>query len=113
MLPRKSRLTKGKDFKEVARKAKSIHSHLFLIKALFSPEVTTRFGIIVSTKVSKKATIRNRIKRQVREIIRRELPRVKNNYNVMIIVKDSIINKNFQELAKDLSNLLIKSHLLK
>ena len=45
-----------------------------------------RFGIVISTKVTKKAVLRNKIKRQIRDVLKKKLPnwngkRNTNDYN--------------------------------
>jgi len=55
--------------------------------------------IIISNKVARLATRRNRLRRQIREAVR---PR----RNLIIITKPSIINKNFHEIKAELSRLL-------
>lgn len=112
MLPKAHRLTRESDFKKIAKEAKSVHSRLFLLKKLSSLEKQTKFGIVISTKVSKKATIRNKVKRQTREIIHLNLPQIKPNYKVVIIVKNNIVDKDYQEIEKDLESILKKAKLI-
>ena len=56
--------------------------------------------IIVSTKVSKKATERNKIKRRIREIIRDRSQKTGQNYK--IYVNPSAKNLSYQELEKEI-----------
>lgn len=73
MLPKKNRLQKKKDFEKVFANGKGFRQDLLFLKAAKSGLETFRFGIIVSKKISKSAVKRNRVKRQLREIIRRQL----------------------------------------
>ncbi|MBU1131483.1 ribonuclease P protein component [Patescibacteria group bacterium] len=108
MLPKVNRLTKESDFKKIARGAKPTHSKFFILKKLPSTEKDTKFGIVISAKISKKATIRNKIRRQAGEIIRKNLSNTNTGYNTMIVVKNSILDKDFEEIKKDLESLLQK-----
>lgn len=69
-----------------------------------------RFGISISKKLIN-AVGRNKIKRQIREIIS------KNNYekifNCIIIVRKSYLENNFKENEKDLLFILKKLNLIK
>lgn len=50
---------------------------------------------MVSTKVSKNAVERNKIKRRLREIIRKETLFLKNGYDYVFIVKKPSVNTSF------------------
>jgi len=63
-----------------------------------------RFRIIVSLKVSKKAVIRNKIKRRIREILRQF--DVKQGYDIVVITNKEIIGKSFQEIKKRISQII-------
>lgn len=64
------RLLKPSEFKHVFEKRQSAHNAHFGIYAVKNTVGHARVGLVVSKKVSKKAVIRNRIKRQVRESFR-------------------------------------------
>ncbi len=69
------------------------------------PEV--RVGIVVSKKVGK-AVVRNRVKRRVREIVRKShLPPAE----LMIIARPEAAEASYAELARDFYELLKKSGL--
>jgi len=112
MLPKGNRLVKESDFKEVAKRAKPIHSQFFILKKISSLQQDTAFGLVLSAQVSKKAVVRNKIRRRTREILRPLLPVIKPGFKVMLMVKISIIDKNFQEIKNDLEDLLKKSGLI-
>jgi len=69
-----------------------------------------KFGISVSKKLGN-AVVRNKIKRQIREIIS------KNNYekkfNCIIIVRKSFLENNFNQNLEDLNYILKKIKIIK
>ena len=72
MLKKVNRLAKAKDIKSAFAKGRSFFTPFFSIK--FSPRpLEKRFAVVVSTKVYKKAVDRNRLKRIVREYLRKHL----------------------------------------
>jgi ribonuclease P protein component len=73
----------------------------------------SRFGIIVSAKISKKAAIRNKIKRQIREIIRLQLQNIKSGQDNAIIVLAPIISENYQTIEKELNQIFKRLRLYK
>ncbi len=72
MLAREFRLSKTLDIRRVFQRGSSCASPFFSIKFLRNPSPTSgfRFAVIVPNKISKKAVVRNRIKRRLREMVR-------------------------------------------
>lgn len=112
MLPRAHRLTKETDFKLLAQEGQSFYSPLFTIKILKAKDADSRFGVVISAKVSKKAVVRNKIKRRITEIIRLALPKIKSGFDVMILVKTVVAEKNYQEIKEDIEKLFKKANIL-
>jgi len=73
----------------------------------------TRVGFVVSKKVHKRATKRNRIKRLMRENIRlmfknNEADIINQYQSLIFYAKDSILDKNIEEIRKTILILLDK-----
>jgi len=105
MLPKLYRLSKKSDFDTVFQKGRSRALRYFFIRWQSTERVHPRIGIIVSNKVSKKATIRNTLKRRIREIIwnmYRELQSV----DIIIIAKVQSVNASYEHIQQDLYNIL-------
>ena len=112
MLKPANRLAKEQDFKLLARKGKPAYCDLFSARVLPNNLRASRFGIVISAKVSKKATIRNLIKRRLTEVIRLNLDKIKPGFDVMILVKGAAVGKNYQQLQESLAGLFDKARLL-
>lgn len=97
---------KTKDFENVFRGGKAKAGKLVFLKFLKNNLNISRFGWVVSLKISKKAAIRNKIKRKLREIVRHNLSNIKPGFDIIIVAKPEIINKNYQDIKNDLENLL-------
>ena len=65
-----------------------------------------RFRVIVSKKIEKSAVNRNRLRRQIYEILRTNDQKHHENYDLILIPKKNIPKENFQTLQTDLKNLL-------
>jgi len=100
MLKKSNRITKDKEFDRAFKIGQSFYTKLFGIKAASNGLEINRLGVLISTKVSKKAVIRNKVKRQVREIIQKELPNLKNGKDLVIIVFSQILGKKFEEIKE-------------
>ncbi|MFA6382429.1 MAG: ribonuclease P protein component [Candidatus Buchananbacteria bacterium] len=113
MLSAPNRLTKDRDFKKIRALGKAVFSPYFRLKYLANGQEQSCFAAVVSTKISKKAVIRNRLKRQIREIIRLNLAKIKPGYNVVISPQPKALGQDFQGLKGELAFLFDKARLLK
>ena len=66
--PKATRLLSGREFQDVFDHRKVCSNPLFRIH--YAPAETARLGLAVSKRVSPKAVVRNRIRRQIRESFR-------------------------------------------
>lgn len=72
----------------------------------------TRIGISVSQKVSKRAVVRNRIKRQIRAALHQLLPRLTPGWQLVIVVKPGAVQCDYEEFLRELEQLLINAEVL-
>lgn len=76
------------------------------------PERPTQIGISISQKVSKRAVVRNRIKRQIRAALCHLLPRLMNNWQVVVVVHPDAIECDYWEFLRELEQLLTRAEVL-
>lgn len=112
MLSKKYRLQKDKDFDLVFKKGKNLGSKFLFLKLRKNGLEISRFGFILSKKISKNATVRNKIKRRLREIIRKELGNIKSGFDIVIVAKPTIVGKDYLETREEVGGLLKKAGLL-
>lgn len=89
---------RNKEFDRAFKLGQSFYSRILGVKAVDNELGISRFGILISTKVSKKAVIRNKIKRQIRAVLHAEMPKLKTGKDLVIIVFPQILDKKFQEI---------------
>ena len=65
------------------------------------------YGITVPKKIGK-ATIRNKIKRQIKNIITTNEIDIQNNFKYVIIIKEATLELNYQKIKNELLNLFKK-----
>lgn len=113
-LPKAHRLKHWRDFRMVYRKGKRFHGkHLVLIALEHSRESQPiQIGISISRKVSKKAVVRNRLKRRLRHICRLSLPEMKPQWQLIIIVRSSAVRCEYEDFLRELKQLLINAEVL-
>jgi len=74
----------------------------------------TRVAVVVSKKVHKSAVTRNRIRRRIFEIIRRNIDQITTPSDIVITVfDDSLADISHDKLETDIKGLLNKSQLIK
>jgi ribonuclease P protein component len=104
MLKKIYRLTKDKDFNRVFKEGHSSFNKMVGIKAVENGKGYSRFGILVGVKVSKKAILRNKIKRQIREIIKLDIKNIKSGFDYVIICLPAIVGKSYEEIEESFRN---------
>ncbi len=112
MLPKENRLVRKPDFEKVKEKGEKFQSHLFGLLVFPNEEDVSRFGFVISTKLSKKAVKRNRVKRILREQVRLSLPKIKNGFDVIFLGKKALLEVSYKEIGKEIKRLFKKSGLL-
>ncbi|MDD3032766.1 MAG: ribonuclease P protein component [Candidatus Pacebacteria bacterium] len=110
MLKRENRLTKKKDFERVYKKGRGIKTDSLFLKILENEQEITRIGIVISKKVSKRAVIRNKIKRRIREIVKKSS--LKPGFDLIIVTYPQIKEKDFQQLEEEINQLFKKAKCL-
>jgi len=110
MLPKENRLKKRKDFERVLTKGEIKGNDLLVLKKIENGLQVSRFGFIVSRKISNKAVVRNKIKRRLREIVRVFLKekRIMSGYDVVVFAKKGIEKQDFWVIKEKTKDLLKK-----
>ena len=72
------------EFRRIYRKGKSLVSPQMVLYWQKNRQGQSRLGITVSTKLGK-AVVRNRVRRQLREMYRLHLPEMKKGYDVILV----------------------------
>lgn len=132
-LPKANRLTSRQDFQAVFREGiRRSGPHLTLRalrpktaapdpdaadKATQPPpnkqHYPTRIGISISTKVSKRAVVRNRLKRQLRAVFQCLLPQLLPGWRLVVVVQPSAAQEcDYQQFLQELEQLLVEAEVL-
>lgn len=112
MLPQISRLKKRKDFDAIFKKGKGLKDDFLFLKLIENDLKVSRFGFVVSRKVSAKATVRNKIKKRLREAVKTLLPEMKKGFDGVLVVQRNVSGKNYKEIEKAVASLFKKAKLI-
>lgn len=114
MLAKKFRLSGKKDFKNVQANGKVFQSENFGISYLDRKDNnSTRFGFVVSTKISKEAYDRNTIRRHMSETIRLMTGEIKDGFDVVFLAKTSIIRVPAERIIREIRSAVRASEIAK
>ena len=109
MLPTAERLKTSQNIERVLRRGRRINSSFFTIYSIDTPkEVTAVFrgAVVAGLKVSKKATERNRVKRQIQALLREYRQSQELIGDFVFILRKEIINANYQQINLELTRCL-------
>ena len=90
MLSRDKRLRKERDIAKVYRKGRYGGGTNLQVKSLSTGFPSSRAAIVVSKKISKRAVVRNRIKRRLAAILRESWQTVKPGYDIVITARADV-----------------------
>ena len=117
-LPKAYRLKSRQDFQAVFREGIRRHSSHFTLRALKPSWDTappaTKIGIAISTKVSKRAVVRNKIKRRITAALYQLLPKLVPGWRLVLIVKPITAESEPQthKFLRELEELLAQTEVL-
>lgn len=117
MLNKSNRINKTRELNKLYRSGKTVHSSSLVIKfsanksfSPASPSNKSRIAFVVSKRVSKKAVERNRIKRVLREEIRKKLNSLLPG-DYVLLLKSAAVRLTNAQLRADLVSSLKRGNL--
>jgi len=113
MLPRKNRVQKDWLINKVRRQGRRLHSDTFKIAIKKRKRgADNRFALIISTKVSKKAVARNKLRRRAWSALAQILPQMKPAHDTVITFFPKALECSVAELKKKLEKSFSKGKYL-
>lgn len=98
--PQAARLRKTYEYERVRAEGKRKRGSLFLLNVFFTSHKSTKCGIIVSRRVGS-ATVRNRIKRRLRELYRHEQASLIPGAWIVIVATSQASTATLEELRTE------------
>lgn len=111
MMPKELRLKSEKDIKRAAR-GSVVYGDALILRHIKTRNETSRFVTVVSSKVSKKAVVRNLIRRRLAAIFKKAEPIMLAKVDAMVSVKNNAKDLDFNQLKLEVWNLLLKARLV-
>jgi len=112
-MQRKLRLRKREDFNRVYRQGRSFANMQFVVYWRQRPEIGHfRLGVSASAKLGG-AVVRNRLRRQGKEIVRLNADKIRDDLDLILIIRKAAVGMSYKELEKSVLHVLRKAGLLK
>lgn len=124
MLQQENRLRKKRDIEITFEEGRFVGGNLVNLKVWSVDPVKypkrgytgdeLQFAFVVGTKIDKRAVVRNRLKRQMREVIRLLLldKKIAPGFFVLVMAKKEMVGVEYPKIAQDLTAALRRSRLL-
>jgi len=110
MLPKEARVRKKGEFRRIYDHGKKYYGKYMILFLVKTEAETNRYGIVASKKVGK-AVVRNRSRRQMREIIRNARGSLGSGNDIILVIKSSAVGVKFTDLQQDFVSLCRKARL--
>lgn len=105
------RLKKGFQFNYIYRKGKSVAGKEMVLMFARNRNGKILIGVSVSKKIGK-STVRNKVKRRIKESARLLIPQMDKRYNYVIIARTGAVESSYSQISQTLKYLLKKAQLL-
>lgn len=106
------RLQRNRDFRIVFHRGQSVANRYFVLYVnKKETSLATRTGFSVSKKVGN-AVVRNRVKRLLREVLRKQIGAFQRGYDVVVIARKEASALSYCDVEKQISQLLRRAKLL-
>lgn len=112
MIPKENRFSGNKSIERVYKSARPVRSDAFNIRVKKNNQDKYRLAVVVSKKVSKSAVVRNRIRRRVFELVRKNMadtPEMKGREIIITVFEEKTANVGAKELKTQLEKLFKKA----
>lgn len=108
MIAKSRRIRLTRDFERVFAVRQSVHAALFRIKIARNNFGYTRCAVVVSAKVSKRAVVRNRVRRRAWSVIAEYLDTVPKGLDIVFMATPDAARADFEAIKKELKLNLSK-----
>lgn len=111
MFPKERRLRRRSDINTLLRRGRQINIPGMTLRYFFSRHTHPLSTVVVGAVVSKKATVRNRLKRQLRHWLAAEIKSLNRGVNIMLTIRPPYLKLTNKERQVILKEALRRAHL--
>lgn len=111
-MDKRYRLRSNVDFKKVYRDGKSYWNRNLVIYLKRNGLGYTRVGFTVTKKIGN-SVVRNKIRRRMKEILRKNFDNIEGDYDIILIPKKNVVDIDYKTLESAMIHILKISGILK
>jgi ribonuclease P protein component len=108
---RRFRLRQSDDFQQVRERGKAVHHRWMVLSFVRNTLSYNRYGFITAKRLGK-AVKRNRVRRQLRAIMRGLHGGLRQGYDIVIVAKPALVGQPFAALPPTIQHLLRQAGLV-
>ncbi len=108
MLPASRRLRLTRDFERAFSAGKTVGGALARVRYMRTNRAKSRFAVVVSAKVSKRAVIRNRIRRRIWAVIAASDFLIPTGLDIIIVSSHEAAKAEYAAIKQEIALLLTK-----
>jgi len=108
MLQKEWRISRGKEYSYIYANGLRLSGKYMIVFVIRNLLSHNRFGIVTSKKVGNAVT-RNRTKRRIREVIRKNMDLLPSGYDIVIVARFNTKEANFALIEKDYVKMMRKA----
>jgi len=114
VIARRLRLRRSRDFERVRRRGRTVADRLLVLSVAPNGLEHNRYGFAVGKRVGK-AVRRNKVKRWLREAVRRFHPALEQGYDVVFVARGALAERSvtYHEVAAQVASLLRRAGLMR
>lgn len=110
MLAKEYRINQSRDYNNIYKNGKKVPGRYIIVYILENGLGFNRYGVVTSKKIGN-AVNRNKIKRQLRAIIKNNLDKIKTSHDIVIVGRHKIGGTEYDLLENDYRIVMRKSGL--
>lgn len=108
---RRFRLRRSADFESLRRDGQRWHHPLAILVVNPNGRPGSRFGFSASRSIGK-ATVRNRVKRLLREAVRKKIETIQPGWDCLFIARQLAADADYHEIESAVTQLLFRANVL-
>ncbi|MDO8581525.1 MAG: ribonuclease P protein component [bacterium] len=107
MVARAHRISRGADFQRLFSRGNRVHLPALTLVSARNGNKDTRYAVVVGLTVTKRANVRNLLRRRLSEYLRRTLPTIASGYDCVFVVRPPAV-KAAREAMRDAAAILLR-----
>ena len=105
-LLRAFRIRRRAEFLALQSGGEKLYTRDFVVIVRRSELAASRIGIVVTVKLDKRAAVRNRIRRRVRELFRTHRPQLTDRFDIVVVARKNAASLEYTEMRRQILGVL-------